>query len=169
MAEKIPPRRRSWRAEHRLAVMLTITRNRVALRALSKDTFARLFSSEKFHLCLRRYVDPAEDGRAAIEATANGAFDLVLMDCQMPHLDGFEATAAIRAREQTDNAPRIPIIAMTALAMRGDRERCLVAGMDDCLSKPFTRGALVALLDRWLGSAIHTETSSAPKAPVEKM
>ncbi|MGC1953008.1 MAG: ATP-binding protein [Gammaproteobacteria bacterium] len=114
-------------------------------------------------------VEVAEDGRAAIEATANGAFDLVLMDCQMPHLDGFEATAAIRAREQTDNAHRIPIIAMTALAMRGDRERCLAAGMDDYLSKPFKRDALVALLDRWLGSAIHTETSSAPKGPVEKM
>ncbi|MFZ0255028.1 MAG: response regulator, partial [Gammaproteobacteria bacterium] len=114
-------------------------------------------------------VEVAENGQAAIEATASSAFDLVLMDCQMPQLDGFEATAAIRAREKAEGTPRIPIIAMTALAMRGDRERCLAAGMDDYLSKPFKRDALVALLDHWLSGAIDTKTSPVPNSTAEQI
>lgn len=108
---------------------------KVAVRALQK---------------LGLVVEIAENGQAAIEATARSAFDLVLMDCQMPQLDGFEATAAIRAREKAEGGAHVPIIAMTALAMRGDRERCLTVGMDDYLPKPFKRDALVTILNRWL-------------------
>ncbi len=91
------------------------------------------------------------DGYAAIETLAGGAYDLVLMDCQMPNLDGYAATAAIRAREQEQpGARRIPVIALTANAMEGDRERCLAAGMDDYLTKPLRSAELYAVLQRWL-------------------
>ena len=75
------------------------------------------------------------DGAQAVEAVNRNRFDVVLMDVQMPEMDGFQATAAIRARERS-TGDHIPIVAMTAHAMRGDRERCLEAGMDDYISKP---------------------------------
>jgi CheY-like chemotaxis protein len=79
------------------------------------------------------------------------SFDLVLMDCQMPVLDGWEATRIWRARESRlrQNA-HLPIVALTASAVAGERERCLAAGMDDYLSKPFTREALGEVVDRYL-------------------
>jgi signal transduction histidine kinase len=88
------------------------------------------------------------DGQEAIEAVGAGGYDLVLMDCQMPEMDGFEATQAIRARE--DPQRRIPIIALTASAMESDRARCLRAGMDDFMSKPIKRDDLAKVLDKWL-------------------
>jgi signal transduction histidine kinase/DNA-binding response OmpR family regulator len=90
------------------------------------------------------------DGQAALAAVARHTFDLVLMDVQMPILGGFEATDAIRAQERTSGG-HLPIIAMTAYAMRGDRERCLAAGMDGYLTKPLTRGALHTVLSQVLG------------------
>ena len=95
-------------------------------------------------------VDAAQNGRLAIEAMSISAYDAVLMDCQMPVMDGMTATGEIRRREQTSGGARVPIIALTANAMEGDRERCLAAGMDDFLSKPFTRQQLATLLRRWL-------------------
>ena len=96
-------------------------------------------------------ADLANDGQEALDALARTTYDLVLMDCQMPNKDGFEATGEIRRREKTTaGAPRIPIIALTANAMDGDRERCLAAGMDDYLSKPLRREALQAALTKWL-------------------
>jgi CheY-like chemotaxis protein len=81
-----------------------------------------------------------ENGRAAVAAVEQGAFDVVLMDVQMPEMDGFEATAIIRSKETQGH--RLPIIAMTAHAMKGDRERCLEKGMDGYLTKPFRPEAL---------------------------
>jgi len=95
-------------------------------------------------------AESAENGWLAIEAMNGVVYDVVLMDCQMPVMDGLSATAEIRRREQSIGGARVPIIALTANAMEGDRERCLAAGMDDFLSKPFTQQQLAALLKRWL-------------------
>jgi two-component system sensor histidine kinase/response regulator len=93
----------------------------------------------------------AANGRMALDRVINEHFDLIVMDCQMPEMDGFEATAQIRARQCEGLLPEhLPIVALTANAVEGDRERCLAAGMDDYLSKPFTRGHLLAILQRWL-------------------
>jgi CheY-like chemotaxis protein/HPt (histidine-containing phosphotransfer) domain-containing protein len=94
------------------------------------------------------------DGRAAIAAVEAERPDLVLMDVQMPEMDGFAATAAIREREAArPGSGRLPIVALTAFAMKGDRERCLAAGMDDYLTKPITRDQLAAVLARFAGEA----------------
>jgi signal transduction histidine kinase/DNA-binding response OmpR family regulator len=95
------------------------------------------------------HVTVAEDGQQALAKSAAESFDLILMDCQMPVMDGFTATAKIRDREQQTHAARLPIIALTANAMDGDRERCLKTGMDDYLSKPFSQQALAEVLSRW--------------------
>lgn len=93
----------------------------------------------------------ADDGRIALQRLAREPFDLVLMDCQMPEMDGFEASQQIRLLQQRGELPAyLPIVALTANAVEGDRERCLAAGMDDYLSKPFTRDGLQAILSRWL-------------------
>jgi PAS domain S-box-containing protein len=97
-------------------------------------------------------ADLAGNGAEAVTATAARPYDLVLMDCQMPVMDGFEATR--RIREGQAGSRRIPILAMTANAMQGDRERCLQAGMDDYLPKPVTLDALRVALQRWLPAAI---------------
>jgi signal transduction histidine kinase/DNA-binding response OmpR family regulator len=90
----------------------------------------------------------AEDGFQVLKALDQGPFDLILMDCQMPGMDGFAATVKIRERER-ELGGRIPIIAMTANALEGDREICLKAGMDDYVSKPVSRHSLWAALNRW--------------------
>ncbi len=98
-------------------------------------------------------VAVAKDGEEAVARVAADRFDLILMDCQMPLMDGYEATRAIRDWElRTGQAaePRIPIVAMTANALQGDREKCLDCGMDDYISKPIKREVLNAALDRWL-------------------
>jgi CheY-like chemotaxis protein/HPt (histidine-containing phosphotransfer) domain-containing protein len=96
-------------------------------------------------------VETAQNGRKALETLSQGSFDAILMDCQMPEMDGFEATREIRRREQlVGSSRRLPIIALTANAMKGDRERCLATGMDDFLSKPFQRNQLRQVLQRHL-------------------
>jgi len=97
------------------------------------------------------HVDVAEDGERALAAIARQHYSLALMDCQMPVMDGFEATRRLRAIEQSTGANvRLPVIALTANAMLGDRELCLAAGMDDYLSKPFKTAELSEVLARWL-------------------
>jgi CheY-like chemotaxis protein len=110
------------------------------------------------------------DGAQAVRAVQEKTFDLVLMDCQMPELDGYDATRAIREWESVRMAAgittRLPIVAMTANAMLGDREKCLAAGMDDYLSKPIKRDVLLASLVRWLppASALEPTPDAAGQA-----
>jgi two-component system sensor histidine kinase/response regulator len=103
-------------------------------------------------------TDTAENGWLALKAMNTATYDAVLMDCQMPVMDGLAATGEIRRREQTSGGARVPIIALTANSMEGDRERCLDAGMDDFLSKPFTQQQLATQLRRWLALRALPET-----------
>jgi PAS domain S-box-containing protein len=97
----------------------------------------------------------AATGREAVQALQSEPFRMVLMDCQMPEMDGFEATRAIRVWEAAqDTPPRVPIVALTANAVKGDRDRCLAAGMDSYLSKPINHAQLVECLTKYLGSEV---------------
>ncbi|MBF0546249.1 MAG: response regulator [Candidatus Riflebacteria bacterium] len=94
--------------------------------------------------------DAVGNGREAVKALQDISYDIVFMDCQMPEMDGFEATKIIRSKNSTVKKPNIPIIAMTANAMVGDKEKCIEAGMDDYLSKPVRPQELAAILEKWL-------------------
>ncbi|MGH8151328.1 MAG: ATP-binding protein [Rhodanobacteraceae bacterium] len=107
-------------------------------------------------------VDVADNGETALDKLNGEAYALVLMDCQMPVLDGYSATRRLREIERDQAKPRMPVIAMTAHAMSGDRERCLQAGMDDYLSKPLDRRLLERTLVRWLQHAARTGGGESP-------
>jgi len=94
-------------------------------------------------------VTTAENGKVAVEKVEQQCFDVILMDCQMPVMDGYEASRRISAMKDNGDIPPIPIIALTANAMKGDRERCLEAGMDDYLTKPIRTQTLIEGLTRW--------------------
>src|SRR5439155_10050314 len=124
-------------------------RHRARARVLlAEDNFVNQRVAIKMLESLGCEVEVAQNGQKAVEAVAAAHYDVVLMDCQMPELDGFEATRAIRGSEADMAAggePRhVPIIAMTANAMAGDRERCIEAGMDGYLTKPVRLDDLVA-------------------------
>jgi len=108
----------------------------------------------------------AEDGAQAVEAITRGAAaDLILMDLQMPVMDGYAATAQIRLWESTHGLKRHPIVALTAHAYKEDRQRCLDAGMDDLLTKPIVIDDLCAALRRWLPEGAETLVAGAPALP----
>jgi CheY-like chemotaxis protein len=106
-------------------------------------------------------VDIVGDGRKAVQALAAGTYDLVLMDCQMPEMDGFAATAEVRRLARPGDR-RMPIVALTANAVQGDRERCLAAGMDAYLTKPLDPRTMVETLEGFLATATVEGAGGAP-------
>ncbi|MFO1350666.1 MAG: ATP-binding protein [Gammaproteobacteria bacterium] len=117
---------------------------------VAEDDSINQMVSQQMLASLGCQVALAVDGEQAEAAVITGSYDLILMDCHMPGVDGFEATRRIRAFERA-HGRRTPIVALTASALSGDRERCLAAGMDDFLSKPISRAQLHAVLTRWIG------------------
>jgi CheY-like chemotaxis protein len=109
-------------------------------------------------------VTRAADGAEALECLEEDAFDVVLMDCQMPVMDGLEATRRIRALEQATGDPEhTPIVALTAHALQHDREECLAAGTDDYVTKPFTRSDFERVLETWGGGRVPRSSDSAAR------
>jgi signal transduction histidine kinase/CheY-like chemotaxis protein len=129
---------------------------------LVEDNPVNLAVAHKLLNRLGLEVDTAKDGRVAVDAVHRTRYDLVLMDCQMPEMDGYEATGEIRIREGVMKRARLPIIAMTANAMAGDREKCFDAGMDDYLPKPLDLAQLREVLVRWLPKGVGATAPSPP-------
>jgi two-component system sensor histidine kinase/response regulator len=145
---------RSIRARQRHRILLAednVVNQKVACRTLEKMGYR---------------VDIAADGRAAVKAWQTGRYDLIFMDCQMPVLDGYEATREIRLLEGATR--RIPIVALTAHAMKGADLQCAAAGMDDYLSKPIDRVKLQACLEHWLGVSVAVGEMPADGDPRER-
>ncbi|WP_312510693.1 response regulator [Massilia sp.] len=110
----------------------------------------------------------ARNGREALSAVQDGGWDAVLMDCQMPVMDGFAATSEIRRHErEMGRARTLPVIAITANALQGDREACLAAGMNDYLSKPFTQQQLAAVMRRWV--ALPLPAAAPARSPIDEI
>lgn len=116
------------------------------------DNPANLKLMQRFLARLGYKPELVANGKEAITAFCSGGLDLILMDCQMPELDGYEATRAIRELESNTGGRRIPVIALTAHAMSGDKEKCLTAGMDDYLTKPISIQDLRKALRKWLAA-----------------
>ena len=111
------------------------------------------------------HADVRANGREAIEALEAASYDLVLMDVQMPEMDGFEATRIIRDPQSRVRNHNVPVIATTAHAMRGDAERCLMAGMSDYISKPIDPSQLFKLVDKWLARKVHSPAGEGAVQP----
>jgi two-component system, sensor histidine kinase and response regulator len=152
-----------------------ITRHTVAesarrrLRVLvAEDNTTNRIIAIKMLEKLGHSAEAVGNGKEAVESLRRMPYDVVLMDCQMPDLDGFEATRIIRDPASGVKNSKIPIIALTAHAMKGDRELCLEAGMDDYLSKPVSPQDLAAALDRWSALGSHSGVEAGAVPSVEK-
>ncbi len=135
-----------------LLVEDNIINQRVALRFLKK---------------LGLSADAVADGQEALRALESIPYDIVLMDCQMPIMDGYEATRAIRDPRSSRWDPDIPVIALTAHAMQGDKEKCLAAGMNDYLTKPISQQQLAEAIEKWLPGGERGDEGGEPEADTE--
>jgi signal transduction histidine kinase/CheY-like chemotaxis protein len=130
---------------------------------LVEDNPVNLMVAQRLLQVLGAECDTAGNGQVALEKLDGGGYDIVLMDCQMPVLDGYAATRRWREIEQDRKLDhRMPIVAMTANAMAGDRQKCLDAGMDDYLAKPVTRGDLERCIERWRGASLAVPDTLPP-------
>ncbi|KFN45505.1 ATP-binding protein, partial [Arenimonas metalli] len=133
---------------------------------LVEDNPVNLMVAQRLVGLLGLQCETADNGEKALERMVQGNLDVVLMDCQMPVKDGYTASREWRQHELSQGLPRLPIIAMTANAMAGDRQKCLDAGMDDYLSKPVDRRLLEATIARWLQHRPVAEIDDEAPAPV---
>jgi len=136
---------------------------------LVEDNPVNLLVAQRLITLTGMQCDTAENGEQALEKLARGSYDIVLMDCQMPVMDGYTATRKWREHEEQSQLQPMPIIAMTANAMAGDRQKCLDAGMDDYLSKPVSREHLENTLRRWLSMPSRLRRPFAEPAPTAEM
>ncbi len=155
LEEKLPPAQRKDAASARLLVVEDYKLNQVFIRKL----LTRMGVEN---------IDIVDNGKAAVEAVNQNAYAMILMDCHMPVMSGFEATRDIRAREIAGGNERIPILAVTADAMPGTRERCLRVGMDDYITKPIDPDELKELMGRWLDFPATAETPMSPAAGISR-
>ncbi len=165
--ESLPPRRASGFS---LAPVARISNARIsnALILVAEDN---QINQQVALALLRRWgvrADGVATGREVLSSLELVPYDLVFMDVQMPELDGFEATAAIRRSPIPGFPTNIPIIAMTAHAMAGDRDRCLAAGMNDYIPKPITAPSLEGILEKWLPKALGAPVQAPPPPPPKK-
>jgi signal transduction histidine kinase/CheY-like chemotaxis protein len=145
----------------------TVDQNHKSRILLVEDNPVNLMVAQRLLQVLGAECDTAGNGQVALEKLEAGSYDMVLMDCQMPVLDGYAATRRWREIEQERKfEQRMPIVAMTANAMAGDRQKCLDAGMDDYLPKPVTRGDLERCIERWRGASLSVPDTLPP---VEQM
>jgi two-component system, sensor histidine kinase len=127
---------------------------------VAEDNVINRMIASKFLQKLGFMAEVAEDGARAVALHRAAPYDIVLMDCQMPGVDGYQATALIRADERLSGS-RVPIIAVTAHAMQGDRETCLAAGMDDYISKPLALEELRRVVSTWLSAPVERPSHSS--------
>ena len=133
---------------------------------LVEDNATNQFVASSMLEKMKCFVTPAGNGKEAVKIVKQRSFDLIFMDCNMPEMDGFEATQNIRALEQSSaQDKRIPIIAFTAYAMKGDDEKCFDAGMDDYISKPVKKRDIIKILQKWLPDHI-TEKSAISRKTI---
>ena len=139
-----------WEDEDQFAVSTSTLHQLTGRVLVVEDNPVNLRVARKLLQRLGLESEAATDGQEALKALDGGGYDLVLMDCQMPVMDGYQATRSVRQSEAQRGLARLPIIAMTANAMAGDRQKCLDAGMDDYLSKPILTDILKKTLKKWL-------------------
>ena len=144
---------------------LAVARGKTVL--LVEDNAVNAFISVESLASMGVEAIHAVDGMEAVNSFKNRHFDAVLMDCEMPVMDGFEATRLIREHELQKGGRRTPIIALTANALTGDREHCLERGMDDYLTKPIELRQLSLLIAKWLGSAAESPLFSISAIAIE--
>lgn len=157
----------------------TVIRHDAQLLLVEDNTINQKVAVSMLNKLGFHHIDIADDGAIAVRMSEKKQYDLIFMDCQMPNMSGYDATKHIRKRETSQHQPRVPIVAMTANAMVGDREKCLTSGMDDYLSKPIKLDLLKNRLEYWLDSPSHPQASntkhledpqtSAPPAEVIKI
>jgi PAS domain S-box-containing protein len=146
---------------------VAVAGNAMRIRAkvlMAEDNGVNQFVARNMLKSLGCEFDIVPNGAEALAAAQRGGYDLVLMDCQMPLMDGYAATRAIRLHEQHAGVARIPIVALTANALVGDAETCLESGMDDHLAKPYSRNQLGAMMARWVPAALVEGSLDTPRA-----
>jgi len=157
LPRSISPLKQNDAVEARITVPEKVPNSRKIRVLLAEDNLVNQEVGKLILESLHCLVDVVDDGAQAVESVFRNCYDLVFMDCQMPEVDGYEAANMIRQREALagKNGHRIPIVALTAHALEGDRELCLAAGMDDYLSKPFNAAQIATILHRWTHDRPH--------------